>query len=159
MKFKTKEKNEINVEKQLRKIWTFLHQLYNQHDQQKRNERNYAGYKEERKSGVRILQLLWETLWHLKSTNCDYTSQKMKFSIKVFFSKCDQIRNFLQIWSYSKKKFSMESFNFCAVLSIKRRRVKVRSFLGVGIEDIYGYIKLYLKKAPDNAILLIRMTR
>ena len=145
MKFKTKEKNEINVEKQLRKIWTFLHQLYNQHDQQKRNERNYAGYKEERKSGVRILQLLWETLWHLKSTNCDY--------------KCDQIRNFLQIWSYSKKKFSMESFNFCAVLSIKRRRVKVRSFLGVGIEDIYGYIKLYLKKAPDNAILLIRMTR
>ena len=27
------------------------------------------------------------------------TAQKMKFSIKHFFSKCDQIRSFLRIWS------------------------------------------------------------
>ena len=28
------------------------------------------------------------------------TAQKMEFSIKDFFSKCDQIRSFLQIWSH-----------------------------------------------------------
>ena len=157
MIWKTKEKNEINVEKHLIKIWKFLHQLYQQNDQQKRNEQNYAGYKEEDKSAVRILHLLWETQWHLKSTNYDYTAQKLKFSI--FFSKCDQIRNFLQIWWHFLKKSSMENFILCAVLSIKRRRVKVRSFLGVTIADMYGYIKPFLKKASDNAILLIRMKR
>ena len=38
----------------------------------------------------------------------------MKFSIKDFFSKCDQIRGFLQTWSHLLKKFLMENF-FCAV--------------------------------------------
>ena len=32
------------------------------------------------------------------------TAQKMKFSIKHFFSKCDQIRSFLRIWSRLLKK-------------------------------------------------------
>ena len=41
----------------------------------------------------------------------------MKFSIKDFFSKCDQIRSYLQIWSYLLKKSFMENFIFCAVLS------------------------------------------
>ena len=40
---------------------------------------------------------------------------KMKFSIKVFFSKCDQIRSSLRIWSHLLKKSSMENFIFCAV--------------------------------------------
>ena len=40
------------------------------------------------------------------------TAQKMKFSIKDFFSKCDQIRSFLQIWSYLLKKSLMENFIF-----------------------------------------------
>ena len=43
------------------------------------------------------------------------TAQKMKFSIKDFFSKCDQIRSFLQIWSHSLKKSLMENFILCAV--------------------------------------------
>ena len=34
----------------------------------------------------------------------------MKFSIKDFFSKCDQIRSFLRIWSHLLKKFLMEIF-------------------------------------------------
>ena len=33
-----------------------------------------------------------------------FTAQNMKFSIKDFFSKCDQIRCFLRIWSYLLKK-------------------------------------------------------
>ena len=38
----------------------------------------------------------------------------MKFSIKDFFSECDQIRRSLRIWSHLMKKFLMESFIFCA---------------------------------------------
>ena len=38
-----------------------------------------------------------------------------KFSVKDFFSKCDQIRNFLQIWSHLLKKYLMKNFIFCAV--------------------------------------------
>ena len=43
------------------------------------------------------------------------TAQKMKFSIKDFFSKCDQIGRFLRIWSHLLKKSSMENFIFYAV--------------------------------------------
>ena len=45
------------------------------------------------------------------------TAQKMKFSMKDFFSKCDQIRSFLRIWSHLLKKYLMENFIFCAVKS------------------------------------------
>ena len=39
------------------------------------------------------------------------TAQK----IKDFFSKCDQIRNILWIWSHLLKKSSMENLVFCTV--------------------------------------------
>ena len=39
----------------------------------------------------------------------------MKFSIKNFSSKCDQIRSFLRIWSHLLKKSSLENFIFRAV--------------------------------------------
>ena len=42
-------------------------------------------------------------------------AQKMKFCIKDFFSKCDQIRSFLRIWSHLLKKSLMENLIFCAV--------------------------------------------
>ena len=48
-------------------------------------------------------------------TSKSVNAQKMKFSIKDFFSKCDQIHSFLRIWSHSLKKFLMENFIFCAV--------------------------------------------
>ena len=43
------------------------------------------------------------------------TAQEMKFSIKDFFSTCDQIRRTLWIWSYLLKKALTENFIFCAV--------------------------------------------
>ena len=43
------------------------------------------------------------------------TAQKMKFYIKDFFSKCDQIRSFLRICSHLLKKSLTESFILCAV--------------------------------------------
>ena len=40
-------------------------------------------------------------------------AQKMKISIKDFFSKCDQIRRKLRMWSHLLKKFLVEIFFFC----------------------------------------------
>ena len=42
-----------------------------------------------------------------------YTAQKTKFSIKDFFTKCDQIRRKLWIWSHLLKKSLMENFILC----------------------------------------------
>ena len=47
-----------------------------------------------------------------------FTAPKMKFSIKDFSSKCDQIRRFLRIWPHLLKKSLMENFIFCAVVSV-----------------------------------------
>ena len=47
--------------------------------------------------------------------NGTHAAQKMKFSIPDFFSKCDQIRRKLQIWSHLLKKSLTENFIFCAV--------------------------------------------
>ena len=48
-----------------------------------------------------------------------FTAQKMKISIKDFFSKCDQICRFLRIWSHLPKKSIMENFIFCAVFALR----------------------------------------
>ena len=53
-----------------------------------------------------------------KKSVMTYTAQKMKFFIKDFFSKCDQIGRKLRICSYLLKKSLIENFIFCAVLSI-----------------------------------------
>ena len=47
----------------------------------------------------------------------DYTNtaQKMKFSIKDFFNKCDQTRRKLRIWSQLLMKSLTKNFIFCGV--------------------------------------------
>ena len=52
-----------------------------------------------------------------------FTEQKMKFSIKDFFCKCDQIRRKLRIWSHLLKKFLMENFIFCAAILFYRNTI------------------------------------
>ena len=42
-----------------------------------------------------------------------YNAQKKKISINDFFSKCDQIRRKLRIWSHLLKKSLMQNFIFC----------------------------------------------
>ena len=59
--------------------------------------------------------LIMLTIYH----NCYpyfYTAQKVKFSNKDFFCKCDQIRSFRRIWSHLLKKSLMEKIIFCVVL-------------------------------------------
>ena len=50
-----------------------------------------------------------------KIFNDEYFAQKIKFSIKDFLSKCDQMGSLLRIWSHLLKKFLIENFIFCAV--------------------------------------------
>ena len=45
-----------------------------------------------------------------------YTAKKLKFFIKDFFSKCDQIRRKVRVWSHLLKKSLMENFIFCSVI-------------------------------------------
>ena len=47
-----------------------------------------------------------------KQTTKVNTAQKMKFSIKDFFSKCDQTHKKLRIWSHLLKKSLIENFFF-----------------------------------------------
>ena len=58
------------------------------------------------------------------------TVQRKKSSIKDFFSKCDQIRRKLRIWSHLLKKSLMENFIFCAVeLTSFKCQTKIRKAL------------------------------
>ena len=65
---------------------------------------NYIWYKEFESGPSKIFL-------RLSSTNFT-TAQKMKFSIKDFLNKCDQIRSFLRIRSHLLKKSVMENFIF-----------------------------------------------
>ena len=62
----------------------------------------------------------------------------MKFSIKDLFSKCDQIRRFLRIWSHLLKKLLMENFIFC---SVKHTPTAIEVFL-LSIFDLKKVFKL-----------------
>ena len=72
---------------------------------------------------------------------CSRTTQKIKFFIKNFFSKCEQIRRNLRIWSYLLRKSLMENFIFCPVSLL------LFSFLMVGemSEMIFLELKKWLK--------------
>ena len=50
----------------------------------------------------------------------NFTAQKMKFSMKDFFSKCDQIRRTMRIWSHLLKKSLTDNFIFYAGTNFKR---------------------------------------
>ena len=57
-----------------------------------------------------LLNSTWNSIFVL------HTAQNLKFSIRDFFSKCDQIRSLLRISSHLLKKSLMESFIFCTVI-------------------------------------------
>ena len=64
--------------------------------------------------GRKVWSKITLNMKNIKTT--PFTAPKINFSIKDFFSKCDQIRCFLWIWSHLLKKSLMEKFIFCAVL-------------------------------------------
>ena len=59
-----------------------------------------------------------------------FAAQKIKFSIRNFSSKCDQIRSFTWILLHLQKKFLVENFIFCAAINRRRARIyPLRFFL------------------------------
>ena len=68
----------------------------------------------------------------------DTLHQKIKFSIKFFISKCDQICRKLQIWSHLLKKSSMENF----------------VFLCSDMDDIYKIIEEYNPNKKRKILIL-----
>ena len=69
------------------------------------------------------LNKIW-TLWFAyillqRHKDDSIVAQKTKFSVKDFFSKCDQMSRKLQIWSHLLKKSLMENFIFCIVYPYK----------------------------------------
>ena len=73
----------------------------------------------------------------LKQGTATATAQKMKFSIKDFFSKCDQISSFLQIWSNLLKKCLMKNLIFCAVSVFE-----IDALLEIGTQLVYKVKKI-----------------
>ena len=84
----------------------------------------YIDLKEER--FVKIFNnLSWQEIRRINLVGS--TAQKM---ITNFFSKCDQIRSFFQIWSHLLKKSVMKNLIFCAV--------QKRDLLPVGLKSSWG---------------------
>ena len=54
----------------------------------------------------------------------------MKFSIKDFFGKCEQIHRKLRVWSHLLKKPLMENFIFCAVFNTFITILEYDEYLG-----------------------------
>ena len=52
----------------------------------------------------------------------------MKFSIKDYLCKCDQIRRKSLVWSHLTKKSFMENFIFCATI-VNYKKIKFRLIL------------------------------
>ena len=63
------------------------------------------------------IQITVHRFWSSKLWVTNFAAPKMKFSTKHFFSKCEQIRRKLQIWSHLLKKSLVKNFIFCAVIS------------------------------------------
>ena len=70
--------------------------------------------------------------------------KKMKFSIKDFFSKCDQIRSILWICWHLLKKPLMENFIFCEVL------------VGVLTFRLFGMFEMSFNICHKNLIVIVR---
>ena len=94
---------------------------------------------------LRLIQSKNKELWNTKVRFLNHftpiTAQKKKFSIKEFFSKCDQIHGFLRVfWSSLLKKSLIGNFIFCAVYVIVRYMYLVFSE-GITIENCVNRVK------------------
>ena len=82
------------------------------------------------------------------------TVHKKKFSIKDFFSKSDQIRRKLRIWSHLPRKSLMENFIFCAVLS----EITSSMLLNFSYKNvrIFGSNISALGKQPHHEVIVLQ---
>ena len=78
-----------------------------------------------------------------------YTAQKNKFSVKDFFSKCDQILRNLRIWSYLLEKSLMENLIFlCSEISIQEDRNIPYTY------SLFSLVTLAVENSRKNLLLV-----
>ena len=77
---------------------------------------NHISFTDNIAKNINVFSCFLEKLYKLHKKSF----HEMKFSIKDFFSKCDQIRSFKRIWSHLLKKSLIENFIFCAVTITNR---------------------------------------
>ena len=78
----------------------------------------------------------------------------MKFPINDSFSKCDQIRSFLLIWSHLLKKSLMENCIFCAVKTYQSCHVKLIHFKSMfPFTSILSSILYQMPKAAIGGVI------
>ena len=102
-----------------------------------------------------ILMLFWSLLyvscvktlrWLARSTNHGFatiTAHKMKFSIKDFFSKCDQIRSVLWIWSHLLKSSYWKSSVYMVttlVIQCKKYENRLTLLVGETQSNLFGIV-------------------
>ena len=73
------------------------------------------------------------------------TAQKMKCSIKGFFSKCDQTRK-VRIWSHLLKKSLMENFIFCAMYLPVKMRISIKPICSLYSFGLFFLAWTYMQK-------------
>ena len=64
----------------------------------------------------------------------------MKFFIKDLFSKCDQIRSLLRIWSHLMEKPLMENFIFCVVRPVAQNGLLLQFTVTKYVESSFDTI-------------------
>ena len=89
------------------------------------------------------LKLSLSEEWYCKAA-LSITAQKIRFSIKNFFSKYDQFRWKLRIWSHLLKKSLMENFIFVQCIHF---------WSGKESYIIYGVGKNKSSKSPDSKMV------
>ena len=89
-------------------------------------------------------------------------AQKKKFYIKGFFSKCNQIRGELQIWSHLLKKFLMKNFIFRLVSRMQKQKVTWSSqqfqFCNKTLCEIWAVNVRYLVDTKVSELLFLLLS-
>ena len=80
------------------------------------DDTNDVWYINRKLSSIEAKFFIWIICYHIEKCA---TAQKMKFFIKNFFCKCDQIHRKLRTWSQLLKEPLMENFIFFAVYDTK----------------------------------------
>ena len=103
------------------------------------------------------MQLMIDFFMNDRSSDGNVTAQKMKFSIKDFFSKCEQIRRRLGIWSHLLKKSFVQCVMLNDLSTDEQRRLNANIILKADnvidkvlgdTKTIIGGSKLYQKVLP-----------
>ena len=95
----------------------------------------------------------WPSITATKLTT--NTAQKMKFSIKDFFSKCNQTRRKLRIWSHLLKKSLMENFILYAV-KFCISALLTNSLLTIAKLPLSKFIRYYLLPKPNSCWFMLK---